>query len=393
MKHPIQRIAYDKSGNGALYLAVSDRLQKIDTITGELVNEWIYGPELGDAAKTNEHISKKQKTEFMRAKNSIRVLICTSDGQFVVASTDEQKSVLVFTNDLLLRSDRNFPKRPSAIDVTSDNKTIILGDKFGDVYAIPLDGKSTSNEDKENDSKSSNESGSSMNPILGHVSMLVDLLITSYNNKEYIITSDRDEHIRITQYPRSYIIERFCFGHEQYVSQLLVPTWAPSTLLSGGGDDFIIHWDWTTGKMIEKKDIKSLLYPTYSEVEYEPIEVAVSGIWQIPEGMFILIYDECSRKLLIFRFREALEYLNCFDGSILDISATGKESDIWMSIDDTTTDQKLLRKFHIAEDGKLEEINHDLTDKIATISSFTIESRDQVTAVHSIQQLRKRAEH
>lgn len=33
---------------------------------------------------------------------------------------------------------RFMPKRPCALTMTSDCKTILCGDKFGDVYALPL---------------------------------------------------------------------------------------------------------------------------------------------------------------------------------------------------------------------------------------------------------------
>ena len=46
-------------------------------------------------------------------------------------------------------------------------------------------------------------------PILGHVSMLTDVLIGKFNNKEFIISTDRDEHIRISNYPKSYVIKDF----------------------------------------------------------------------------------------------------------------------------------------------------------------------------------------
>lgn len=51
-------------------------------------------------------------------------------------------------------------------------------------------------------------------PVLGHVSMLTDLAF--YNSSEYgqtIITSDRDEHIRVSKWPRGLEIVQYLLGH------------------------------------------------------------------------------------------------------------------------------------------------------------------------------------
>jgi len=49
--------------------------------------------------------------------------------------------------------------------------------------------------------------------MLGHVSMLTDILLSK--DEKYVITSDRDEKIRVTKYPKTYIIKNFCLGHKE----------------------------------------------------------------------------------------------------------------------------------------------------------------------------------
>ncbi|KAK9377220.1 uncharacterized protein V1513DRAFT_394698 [Lipomyces chichibuensis] len=398
MKHPIQKLAYDPLSK-ALYLAVGERIQKFDSVTGDFINEWI--PPTPQVDKDPEEQKKKKAKTEDNKHNVFRTLSCSSNGQYVVGSTDEQKSLVVLRADLSVVNIRNFPKRPSAIDITSDSSTILLGDKFGDVYAVPIcdiaypptAGLSRISEVSES------ESGGELDPILGHVSMLVDLLVAEdQRGLRHIISSDRDEHIRVTKYPETYIIETFCFGHEQYVSQLLVPSWSPNTLISGGGDDFLAHWDWTTGELLEKVDIHSILYPKSdkngSEEQIE--EVAVSGIWQVPELQLVLAYDETVKLLLVFKLhKEAgeLKYINKFSSSILDVAVTGEDGKVWLSIDDTSENNPLIQKFTISEKGEFTVIDSEITQRIFDKASFTIASRDDVVALHSIALLRKHAEH
>ncbi|KAJ8102646.1 hypothetical protein POJ06DRAFT_265511 [Lipomyces tetrasporus] len=397
MKHPIQKLAYDRTSK-ALYLAVGERIQKFDSVTGELRNQWI--PPAQENREPAEPKTKKAKIEDNK-HNVFRTLTCSPDGQYVVGSTDEQKSLVVLDAYLRVVNVRNFPKRPSAIDITSDSSTVILGDKFGDVYAVPIcdlahppsAGLSKISEASES------ESGSELEPILGHVSMLVDLLVTEdQRGMRHIISSDRDEHVRVTKYPESYVIERFCLGHEQFVSQLLIPKWSPNTLISGGGDDFLAHWDWTTGELLEKVDIYSILYPKSDKngSEEQSQEAAVSGIWQVPERRLVIAYDETVKLLLIFKLHNEprkLEYLNSFSSSILDVAMTGNNGEVWLSIDDPCDSQQLIRKFIISEQGELTAIDSELTQTISDKASFTIASRDDVVALHSVALLRKHAEH
>ncbi len=45
--------------------------------------------------------------------------------------------------------------------------------------------------------------------------MLTTFLLTP--DERYIITADRDEHIRVSWFPQGYAVERYCLGHEKCV--------------------------------------------------------------------------------------------------------------------------------------------------------------------------------
>ena len=240
------------------------------------------------------------------------------------------------------------PKRPCAIILTPDDSTILCADKFGDVYSLPLAGQSceskavisaeangiigTSNQKEKR--KSFTPSATSLtvhtkrnrdalqqqqktnNPkaekkslnfdhqlLLGHVSLLtdvacVDLISASHKPRNYILTSDRDEHIRVSRgISQAHIIDGYCLGHTEFISKLCVSPIHPHLLISGGGDDHLIVWNWPTGRKLQQLDLKSLIatirmtrYPTgnslngsapieNAEIEVEsPFRICVSNI-------------------------------------------------------------------------------------------------------------------
>lgn len=228
------------------------------------------------------------------------------------------------------------PKRPCALEILPDSDTIICGDKFGDVYSLPL--LPTDESEKEaSDAKAAQDAKDAelraqaqaaeepfkpaatnltvhtkrnlrsleaqqkqklFTPrkevlafehklLLGHVSMLTDATFATREangkTRGFIITADRDEHIRISrEAPQSHIIEGFCLGHKEFVSKLcLVP--GTDLLVSGGGDDWIGIWDWPNYTLKNSINIRQHLakYLTPTPDDKDP-QVAVSGIWTVP---------------------------------------------------------------------------------------------------------------
>lgn len=228
------------------------------------------------------------------------------------------------------------PKRPCALEILPDNETIICGDKFGDVYSLPLLPTDES-EKNASDAKAAEEaqaaeakaqaqtSEANFKPsatnltvhtkrnlrsleaqqkqklftpkkealafehklLLGHVSMLTDTKFAQREvggkTRRYIITADRDEHIRISRgAPQSHIIEGFCLGHKEFVSKIcLIP--GTDLLVSGGGDDWIGIWDWPNFALKNTINIRELLakYVVPTPEEKDP-HISVSGIWTVP---------------------------------------------------------------------------------------------------------------
>lgn len=228
------------------------------------------------------------------------------------------------------------PKRPCAVAITQDIQTIICADKFGDVYAIPL--QHTLEDEKafavqaeqapkafvptatnltvhtgrnrraleaqlrqqETQAKPKEPLRFKHELLLGHVSMLTDLLLVTLDSEDlstalnepvsgsrnYILTSDRDEHIRISRgQPQSHVIEGFCLGHKDFVSKMCLAT--PHVLVSGGGDDHLFVWDWLKGRLLKRIAIRDILESMpdigdFAGDKKRNVSIAVSGIWGVP---------------------------------------------------------------------------------------------------------------
>ena len=236
-------------------------------------------------------------------------------------------------------------KRPCALCLTSDESHVLCGDKFGDVYSLPLLGinyeaTSKSEEIKKepvpfmpaassrtvhtkrnqealrNQQRQTNQRKEQKalkfehQLLLGHVSLLTDLICVRLdgNNslhgpgkpREYIVTSDRDEHIRISRgMPQAHIIEGYCQGHAEFISRICVPRRLPHILISGGGDHDLFIWDWLRGVILQRIDLKEPInalkeayrrdsYPAEKLRNPEVLDIddseepnAVSGIWSL----------------------------------------------------------------------------------------------------------------
>lgn len=230
------------------------------------------------------------------------------------------------------------PKRPSDI-TTGPGSQIIIADKFGDVYSIPLlmtplspsalalrtstpkqsttepaantftvhskrnlaalehQRKQLEQEKAKGGKSKSEEPSFESNLLLGHVSMLTSLLVTETQGRKYILTADRDEHIRVSRYiPQAHIIEGFCLGHTEFISDMTIPLGTEDILVSGGGDELFV-WNWKEGRILSKTNLLSLV----QEIAPQAAKVAVSALTS-------LVYPEDGRLTYVLAICE--EYVS-----------------------------------------------------------------------------------
>ena len=199
---------------------------------------------------------------------------------------------------------RSMPKRPCAVVVTPDGSTILCADKFGDVYSLPLMGQnvepdiakigvsdgsasqtnktlrapftpsatsSTVHTKRNREALRQQQMGKNLKVekkslnfdhqlLLGHVSLLTDVVcaVETLPNfqRNFILTADRDEHIRVSRgIPQSHIVEGYCLGHTEFVSKLCILPPYPHLLLSGGGDGYLLLWNWRSGTIQQRIDL------------------------------------------------------------------------------------------------------------------------------------------
>lgn len=208
------------------------------------------------------------------------------------------------------------PKRPCSLVIMPDNQTILSADKFGDVYSLPLipsptaatqeqkEGspataspspapaeekpfKSQANEltvhtkrnrmallDQQITAKSAKARAGAQKAeipffertlLLGHVSLLTAVALGhDAQGRPYIITADRDEHIRVSRgtVEQAHVTEAFCMGHGEFVNRLCIPDGGAGAgmgnlLVSGGGDSDLFVWNWLEGRLLARAPLLS----------------------------------------------------------------------------------------------------------------------------------------
>ncbi|KAG4105760.1 WD40 repeat-like protein [Neocallimastix lanati (nom. inval.)] len=232
-----------------------------------------------------KNLSTNETIVLIQGENNnsfVRSIAFNNDATVLAVASDDKK--LKFWDVKIGRciSIKNTPKKVNSIIFEKNGKKILVADGFGDVYRYTVN--------------SSIEEGELM---LGHVSMLTDILLSS--DEKYVLTSDRDEKIRITHYPKTYVISNYCLGHKEYISKMTFIPNNDKLLLSGGGDDYLYLWDFINAKIIQKIDIKSLIEEAIKNNNLNSIEsYNVKEITSYSKSNLIAV---CFEKLpLIFLF-------------------------------------------------------------------------------------------
>ncbi|KAJ7696446.1 WD40-repeat-containing domain protein [Mycena rosella] len=218
-------------------------IQLLDTSTGALLATTID--------RTEVDINKA---------GPIRVAALDSTGTHLATSADDKQLRLWRLDGLALLNERELPKKPTGLAFTRDGQTILASDKFGDIFSYALTPPPQTPAQK-NAALASHENPSGGALVLGHASFLTAFLLAP--DEKFIVTADRDEHVRVSWFPQGYTIETYCLGHQKFVSALCLPPFAPDTLVSGGGDPMLKVWDWLRGTLVREIPVLDAVAPFF----------------------------------------------------------------------------------------------------------------------------------
>ncbi|KAL2823189.1 hypothetical protein BDW59DRAFT_149062 [Aspergillus cavernicola] len=484
-QHPFQCIQFVKKKNGdsrnVLVASAGPKIFSYAAESGQRLSIWPQKgadlPDANDAGSNPENEGppeKKRKVDPASEQTAsaasgkksatwtnIPILTSTPDGEYLVALTGEDKCIRVFQieedGSFQQISARLVPKRPCAITFM-DNNDILTGDKFGDVYSMPLipsadprnapktawqerakkiaatsltvhtqrnlrslemqRQRAGENHDK---NKDLDKPTYDHDLLLGHVSLLTDVAFVSLSSSDpssarkrsYILSADRDEHIRVSRGPpQAHIIENYCFGHTAFISKLCIPQWAPEILISGGGDPYFLVWNWTTGQILQK-------VPLVEETPEATKEVAVRSIWAASFGprRLVLVALEGTPFLQYF----TLETNGAItphqplktSGNILDVHVREDINTVLISVDcirepgstqewrsTPVSPATLLEAFQLKQDTEMPEWETVSDSMISTINasetevvSATTESKEKAVlnnSLYGLEHLRKK---
>ncbi|KAG5366973.1 tRNA (guanine-N(7)-)-methyltransferase non-catalytic subunit TRM82 [Yarrowia sp. B02] len=381
MKHPYHIVSLSPDGK-TLYAAAARQVDRICLETGELKSTIVEESATRTTTKTGDKPAAKRTKYLPTSVSHVRSLQLSKGGKYLLATTDETKSlVLLDPTSLEVIKKVQYPKRPSAVATDKEDANVVLGDKFGDVYGESVEDLLKMEGELKDE------------PVLGHVSMLTALEL-GYDSKDrpYVISADRDEHIRISRFPAAHVIEQFCFGHQQFVSSLLINDLDGSILFSAGGDDEIFVWDWLNGKQLQKlslrEHIENYLNEAHIYVDKKGVatthkEITVSGLQQIQGSPYLVANVESTNALVVLKFADSkLEVVSVFPTEAHVISFTVAGNTLVTSEVGATG-----AKAHTITDGAISK-----SDKEIPFGSCEYEDESELVSLFSTKSLRKRGE-
>eukprot|EP00842_Homolaphlyctis_polyrhiza_P005732 jgi/Hompol1/615/HPOL_001260-RA len=302
------------------------------------------------------------------------------DQQQLLAITCESKVLHLWKtaeSAWTLLNTRQMTKRPISLlfDLTADHQKVLVGDKFGDVLRYDV-----------------HDVTQRAQLMLGHVSMLTDCAWS--HDHSFILTTDRDEKIRISKYPHAYEIHQFCFGHEQFISRIMTVPGEPDVAISGGGDPYIMVWDYLKGVLLQRV---SLLDPSVVDmkttallsIRHSAVSNTIAVIFEQICKVFILDAKdvrEMSLKQTIVTEQPPLDIVFDLHGHLWITYAPVSDSNATSEAEDTNRDSRPLVEISELRNQKFEapSATHSLVKHLAHFPTPTVDKLADLFELHKL---------
>lgn len=126
---------------------------------------------------------------------------------------------------------------------TRPNQVILIGEKTGKVMATPLEHVEGSDVQ--------------IKHLFGHTTSMITDISMDPSGGRFVLSADRDEKIRISQFPQTALIQSYCLGHASAVVQVACCQrfQAENWMVSISKDGTIKLWDYLKSTMLDSKTL------------------------------------------------------------------------------------------------------------------------------------------
>lgn len=226
--------------------------------------------------------------------SSVISVTCTKDGKLLSAAF-ANKWVCCWNSEGLLLGSKLCNKRPTALAFANFNhssgiilQTLLISDKSGEIWATDI------------------PEMKNIIRLAGHTaSVITDMEMAPCGS--LLITADRDEKIRVSNFPQLAGIETYCLGHTNVVTSIgFIKLQNKFFLVSSGWDHALCLWDYTDGTLVsqlllssDSEEIVSLTKANaVRDVSSETLTVNEAGIrLEVGEAAVLINNVEVDDKL------------------------------------------------------------------------------------------------
>ncbi|KAG0087001.1 tRNA (guanine-N(7)-)-methyltransferase non-catalytic subunit trm82 [Podila epicladia] len=365
---PFSHIVHNPAKD-VVVLSFGEHLQAVDTKSGVILASTIALEERESNGLTAQPLTNTPNVD-QENKARVSVMACSKDGAYIATAADDKIMKIWDTASWNCLGTRTLVRRSNALEFNNDGSMVVTADKFGDVYNMIRDIPDVVQPVKAAENTEDADEDEGEQPILGHVSMATDLALTKDN--KYIITSDRDEHIRVSQYPKGHNIETYCLGHTSFVTTIRVlPGASQKYLISGAGDATVRVWEFMKGQEVQTFSLRDALGMPPQEAEAED-DVTVHSFAISEEKSHVAVVIEKMNKVIILGWNDTAAKIELvkileLEGQTLSVDYD-RSGNLWTSV--LPEEGKDIVAVFDSEYNRLEE----LAKYVNTFGSKTVET-------------------